>query len=639
MKSQKGVTLASLAIYIVIIFIVLAILATVTANMQGNVRNAGKEGTGIAEINKFNMYFLKEVKKQGNTILPIEEENIITFSSGVTFEYDSNNKVINYIEKDNNGNIQKSITISKDIQRCTFASRNENEKTIITVTIEPKNVSETIIEYVLGSGLYAQNYENENDYIRIAQVEVTLSSIAVTTPPNKTSYYVGETFDTSGMVVTATWSDNSTSEVTNYTYSPDTALTLSDTVITITYTIGDVTQTTTQAITVLSRGILPSGYVAVEYIEGTGAQYIDTNYNLTNNSTFELDYELTAQQYGAGIYGAYINGTSRYEGITRRSNQSSKGNLEYGYYNAYPYDISQDLARHVIKQDKEKFYYDGVLKRTFTNASFTQSLTAYIGYIHISSSSYSPMIGKIYSCKIYENDELVRDFVPCYRVSDGKPGLYDLVNGVFYTNQGTGADFTLGPVKYAKEGLTLWLDGINKGDTAGKWIDQASDLEFTMAGTYTLEDTSVHFTNGKAETSTIINPVTLEFVMKNEYNRYGTLFYNNINGHMVVFNNYSYIQIGGRGKSYPSTGNTIINYSIIYDGSNNVYKCYRNGELQTQAGSIETWGGTYSGTRIGQYNNNYPFVGDVYCIRAYNRELTEAEIISNYNIDRQRFGF
>ncbi len=39
---------------------------------------------------------------------------------------------------------------------------------------------------------------------------------------------------------------------------------------------------------------------------------------------------------------------------------------------------------------------------------------------------------KLYSCKIWENDILIRDFIPCERDSDNKQGLYDLVNDTFY---------------------------------------------------------------------------------------------------------------------------------------------------------------------------------------------------------------
>lgn len=81
----------------------------------------------------------------------------------------------------------------------------------------------------------------------------TLSSIAITTQPNKVNYNIGQTFDPTGMIVTATWSDNSTSTITGYTYSPSGSLTTSDTTITISYSIGGVTQTTTQSITVYDQ--------------------------------------------------------------------------------------------------------------------------------------------------------------------------------------------------------------------------------------------------------------------------------------------------------------------------------------------------------------------------------------------------
>jgi hypothetical protein len=51
---------------------------------------------------------------------------------------------------------------------------------------------------------------------------------------------------------------------------------------------------------------------------------------------------------------------------------------------------------------------------------------------------------KLYSFKIYVEDLLVRDFIPCQRKSDSALGLYDIVNKIFYTNSGTGS-FIAGP--------------------------------------------------------------------------------------------------------------------------------------------------------------------------------------------------
>ena len=82
---------------------------------------------------------------------------------------------------------------------------------------------------------------------------VKLVSIAITTPPAKTTYVSGETFNPAGMVVTATYSNGATLKATGYSFSPDTALTDGTTSVTIEYTEGGVTKTAEQPITVVHR--------------------------------------------------------------------------------------------------------------------------------------------------------------------------------------------------------------------------------------------------------------------------------------------------------------------------------------------------------------------------------------------------
>ena len=81
-------------------------------------------------------------------------------------------------------------------------------------------------------------------------VGIKLTGIAITTPPTKTTYTAGETFDPAGMVVTATYSNGATLKCTGYNYEPSTPLSVSDTEVTIQYTEGGVTKTAIQAITV-----------------------------------------------------------------------------------------------------------------------------------------------------------------------------------------------------------------------------------------------------------------------------------------------------------------------------------------------------------------------------------------------------
>ena len=82
---------------------------------------------------------------------------------------------------------------------------------------------------------------------------IKLASISITTPPAKTTYTAGETFDPAGMVVEATYTNGATAIATGYTYSPSTGLTDGTTEVTIQYTEAGVTKTATQAVTVVHR--------------------------------------------------------------------------------------------------------------------------------------------------------------------------------------------------------------------------------------------------------------------------------------------------------------------------------------------------------------------------------------------------
>ncbi|MCD8214808.1 MAG: bacterial Ig-like domain-containing protein [Clostridiales bacterium] len=64
------------------------------------------------------------------------------------------------------------------------------------------------------------NAGNVSAIVPIKVVDKTITSIAVTTSPDKIDYIVGQSFDKTGMVITATYNDNTTAEISDYTYSP-----------------------------------------------------------------------------------------------------------------------------------------------------------------------------------------------------------------------------------------------------------------------------------------------------------------------------------------------------------------------------------------------------------------------------------
>lgn len=87
-----------------------------------------------------------------------------------------------------------------------------------------------------------------------------LTGISITTPPTKTTYYAGESFDPTGMVVTASYEEAGntsntkpeTIAIADLTFSPSTedVLAVSNTSVTVSYSEGGTTKMATQTITV-----------------------------------------------------------------------------------------------------------------------------------------------------------------------------------------------------------------------------------------------------------------------------------------------------------------------------------------------------------------------------------------------------
>lgn len=178
-------------------------------------------------------------------------------------------------------------------------------------------------------------------------------------------------------------------------------------------------------------------YTQVEYLESTGTQWIDTGIKLTNNHSVEIDYQFTSvpkTNERKGLFGGLEANVARYGSLV--SPTTRKFEFGYGVGNTYYQTTIPDTARHLIKQEKNKVYVDGSLIYTFEEATFKLSINAYLGTFNYT--NYTPALAKYYASKWWDGDTLVRDFIPCVRNTDGKPGMYDLVTETFFTNQGTG---------------------------------------------------------------------------------------------------------------------------------------------------------------------------------------------------------
>lgn len=191
---------------------------------------------------------------------------------------------------------------------------------------------------------------------------------------------------------------------------------------------------------------VPTEYQQVEYIESTGTQYIDTGVYPDINTKIELEAMSTTTSTENKWY--QITGTitsyHHQSGIQAAFNpQSSLISLDYGTAGAGNRTVPTNIRFNVIMANNAN-YIDGVQQTQSGTFSGTAEYSLWIFSLNYAGNPYYTYTGRIYSYKIYQNGELIRDFIPVKRNSDGEAGLYDVVNDVFYTNAGTGT-FEIGP--------------------------------------------------------------------------------------------------------------------------------------------------------------------------------------------------
>ena len=192
---------------------------------------------------------------------------------------------------------------------------------------------------------------------------------------------------------------------------------------------------------------LPSGYTELEYIENSGTQYIDTGVETARTQRIEYDVQLNhivtgvdpVQVLGTGGASSGILYSARFEPDTNIKIYTTNTHVDT--------NNSQDLNRHKITLDilNHTFSVDNdsyTMEYNLTGTSYKQYLFAY-SRLGQADTVYG-FKGKMYSAKIWDNNTLVRDFIPA-KDSSGVVGMYDTVNNVFYQNAGTG-EFTAGPV-------------------------------------------------------------------------------------------------------------------------------------------------------------------------------------------------
>ncbi|MBR3255092.1 MAG: hypothetical protein IKF97_02545 [Clostridia bacterium] len=144
MKSEKGITMVSLIIYVIAMLITVTIITVVTSYFTKNIDVSTEKYTYYAEFTKFETYFSEEVNKENNHILEVGETTVdnktqkyIALSSGNQYTYIPENKAI----------YQNNVKITSGVENCTFTEKfvNGKEAVEISITIQDKTNS---VQYV-----------------------------------------------------------------------------------------------------------------------------------------------------------------------------------------------------------------------------------------------------------------------------------------------------------------------------------------------------------------------------------------------------------------------------------------------------------------------------------------------------------
>ena len=236
---------------------------------------------------------------------------------------------------------------------------------------------------------------------------------------------------------------------------------------------------------------LPSGYTELEYIESSGTQYINTGFKPSGKSRIIMDCAPTSLSSTFCFY------CSR----TAASATASDTNTLFFYSNAYRgdyYGASSSTsgcysanARFAIDNNQGMIYIGDnyIISNTTTSISSPMPWILMASAIASGSAIDTSSLGnyasmKLYSCKIYNADTLVRDFIPCKNPS-GAVGLYDTVNGTFYGNSGTGV-FTAGAEIGALEDREWRESDIIR---LSQWRQYLANVQALRDAYYTLAET------------------------------------------------------------------------------------------------------------------------------------------------------
>ena len=181
---------------------------------------------------------------------------------------------------------------------------------------------------------------------------------------------------------------------------------------------------------------LPEGYTALEYIQSSGTQYIDTGRKLTQDSDITIDFKLINNNKSVGILGSRESAEKNNLAMFR------DGGFFIGDFSEYPkyrFKANSSFNRTKIRMNKTGVLVNGVLNTSWSGvANFETPTNGLIFDIGNNNWTGNKAVMQLYSY----TDGNTQKLVPCLD-TDGVPCMFDLISQKPFYNAGTGS-FTWG---------------------------------------------------------------------------------------------------------------------------------------------------------------------------------------------------
>lgn len=185
-------------------------------------------------------------------------------------------------------------------------------------------------------------------------------------------------------------------------------------------------------------------YSLLEYVESDGTQYIDTVVVGTLATAFKIKAKNKSATQTKNLFGSRTSASSN--AVTAFTDNVNPNDLIVDFGSYTETRLSGTVGTDIFEVYNSKNYrYINDTSSSDTYSSTIETPSNLLLFDCYQAPAANKWVGQVFYCKIYVSDVLKRYFIPAKRKSDNEVGMYDLANGVFYTNAGTG-DFIAGDV-------------------------------------------------------------------------------------------------------------------------------------------------------------------------------------------------